>query len=159
MTMNRENSTVSLVETPGTTLRRARERCGKTIEEIAAVTRISASHIRNIEIDNYRALPAEVFIRGFLRNCAKEIDLDPEDLVEQYRLHVGSEPVPVHPVDERPAIDDDLQPLFSDRPLPRLSYLAAVIVVILGLGLALMLFGPADPEPLSDRQDIEIRVE
>ena len=152
---NRENSTVSLVETPGTTLRRARERSGRTIDEIAAVTRISANHIRNLEADNYQELPAEVFVRGFLRNCAKEIDLDAEDLVDQYRRHAGIEQAPTHPVDERPAADADLQPLFSDRPLPRLSYLVAIIAVILGLGLAIMLFGPADPEPLSDRQDVE----
>jgi hypothetical protein len=35
----------------------------------------------------------------------------------------------------------------------------AVYVVVLVLGLALRLCGPAGAEPLSDRQDIEIRVE
>ena len=153
--MDREQN-VSLVETPGTALRRARERRGVSVSDLASKTRIHPRHVEAIESDRFDDLP-EVFAKGYLRSLAREIDLDPEMLVDQFNRHTGAQPRRVHPIEEqRRAPEGDLATLLAARPLPRLSFLAAIIAIILGLGLAIALFGTADPEPLSERSASEL---
>ena len=69
------------LETPGEVLRRAREARGMTIGELSTITRITPRLLTSLENDAYDDFPAEVFVRGFLKNCARELDLDPDKLI------------------------------------------------------------------------------
>jgi len=60
----------------GELLRRVRESRGLTILQVAERTRISRSHLENVEADRYKALPAVVYLRGILMNLAREYGLD-----------------------------------------------------------------------------------
>ena len=68
----------------GATLRRARERKRLTLEQIAQSTKISVSTLNALESNDFDRLPATVYTRGFLRSFAREVDLDPEEMVEHY---------------------------------------------------------------------------
>lgn len=61
----------------GELLRRVREGRGMTIRDLADRTKISATHLENIEADRYEALPVPVYLRGFLMLVARELKLDP----------------------------------------------------------------------------------
>ncbi|MGI5861450.1 MAG: helix-turn-helix domain-containing protein [Myxococcales bacterium] len=61
----------------GELLRRIREGRGLTIRDLADRTKISPSHLENIEADRYEALPVPVYLRGFLMLVARELKLDP----------------------------------------------------------------------------------
>jgi cytoskeletal protein RodZ len=138
--------------TPGTLLREARERRGMSVRELAAVTRIAPKSIEALEADDYERLPAEVFVRGFLKNCARELEMDAHELLGLYFLRTGIEPsrgvVEADPKDE---IDEhtSVESLFAASRMPRLSYVAAVLAIILGLGLSLLIFGQPATEQLS----------
>lgn len=69
--------------TIGETLRSARERRGLTIEQVAHETRISARFIEALEAEEFEALPAPVYVRGFLRSYANYLKLDPQPLIDQ----------------------------------------------------------------------------
>ncbi|MBI3418278.1 MAG: helix-turn-helix domain-containing protein [Verrucomicrobia bacterium] len=57
-------------------LRRAREERKLTVHQIAELTNIKTEHIRALEEGNYHAFAAPVYIRGFVRSCAKILKLD-----------------------------------------------------------------------------------
>ncbi len=71
-------------ETLGSFLKKHRQSQGKDLDEIAKKTRIHASTLRAIEEDNPKALPAEVFARGFIKNYAQYLGLDPNEALAWY---------------------------------------------------------------------------
>ena len=71
-------------ETLGSFLKRHRQSQGKDLEEIAKKIRIHASSLRAIEEDNPKALPAEVFTRGFVKNYAQYLGVDPNEALAWY---------------------------------------------------------------------------
>ena len=75
--------------TLGATLREARERSGVTLEEIFARTKIRVVALRAIENDDFRNLPRGIILRGFLKQFAREVGLDPDEMVERYAAEIG----------------------------------------------------------------------
>jgi curved DNA-binding protein CbpA len=71
-------------EFDGPTLRSIREKLGIELGEVEFSTKISMQHIRNIEEDRFRALPEEVFVKGYITSYAKCLGLDAPRVVEQY---------------------------------------------------------------------------
>ncbi|MGA7613990.1 MAG: helix-turn-helix domain-containing protein [Thermoanaerobaculia bacterium] len=68
----------------GEELRKQREIRGIGLKEIADATKISTRFLEAIEKGNLKTLPAPVFTRGFIREYARYLGLDPEDLVDRY---------------------------------------------------------------------------
>lgn len=68
----------------GQTLRDARERLGLTLEEVERATRIRAHHLEALERDAWDSLPSPVQARGFLRNYADFLGLNPDTILLQY---------------------------------------------------------------------------
>ncbi len=73
----------------GELLRRVRENRGQSTQALAEKTRISRTHIENIEADKYDGLPVNVYLRGILMNLAKELGLDPLRVAKSYLALVG----------------------------------------------------------------------
>lgn len=57
---------------------------GITLEEVSRETRIRMDNLLLIEKEDHDKLPAEVFMRGFLRAYAKAIGADEEEAVQRY---------------------------------------------------------------------------
>lgn len=68
----------------GDILRAVREARGLSLEQIAARTRITTTHLGNIELERWDWLPERVFLRGFLISFARELKLDPAKVSETY---------------------------------------------------------------------------
>lgn len=137
------------LETPGATLSQTRQAQGISVEELAAITRISPRQIRSLEDDRYEDLPAGVFVRGFLRSCARELKLDDADLIAGYERLTGSRPtqskLPERVVEADHAVDS----LFEPRRSLHASYIIAILAIILGLSLSLLIFGSSEPDQLT----------
>ena len=71
--------------TVGQNLQRKREAKSIPLQHVAEVTRITLSNLQALERDEFYRLPSEPFARGFLRNYAKVVDLDPEEIIAAYR--------------------------------------------------------------------------
>lgn len=67
----------------GESLRNARVVRGLTIEQAAQDTRISARFLEALESEQFDALPAPVYVRGFLRSYANYLRLDATPLLAQ----------------------------------------------------------------------------
>ena len=73
------------MEKLGKYLRENREAKGITLEEIEQVSNISLTYLRALEAGQVHVLPAPTFTIGFLRQYARCIGLDPEEVVLRYR--------------------------------------------------------------------------
>jgi cytoskeleton protein RodZ len=69
----------------GRILAEARERQGISVVDMAARLRLHPKQIAAIEADDLDRLPGGPFVRGFVRNYAKELRLDPAPLLEALR--------------------------------------------------------------------------
>jgi curved DNA-binding protein CbpA len=78
----------------GPVLRRIRMSRGVELEEIAFVTKISQLYLRFLEENRYHDLPAQVYVRGFVREYAKCLRLDPAQVTDTYmkRFQGGAAP-------------------------------------------------------------------
>jgi cytoskeleton protein RodZ len=75
------------VDELGSLLREAREAKGLTLAEAQQATRINSSFLEALEDGRYDLLPTQVHVRGYLRNYAKYLELDPKPLLDRYELN------------------------------------------------------------------------
>jgi cytoskeletal protein RodZ len=68
----------------GPHLRRAREKRGLSLQQVAATTKISARVLEALERNDISKLPGGIFSRSFVRAYAREVGLDPEETVERF---------------------------------------------------------------------------
>ena len=80
----------------GDILRSEREKQRLTIKDVENETSIRALYIEAIEKGDQKALPSEVYVKGFIRNYADFLHLDADALARQYReeLHGIEEAAP-----------------------------------------------------------------
>jgi Helix-turn-helix domain len=60
----------------GSSLRRAREGRALTVGDVASSTRVPRSSLELIEAGDLTGLPADVFVRGFIRSYARAVGVD-----------------------------------------------------------------------------------
>ena len=70
-------------------LRQARSKMGYTLAEVATVTRIPRNMLENLEEDRFAEYSASVFARGHLMSYARELRLDPHQVMRQYERQTG----------------------------------------------------------------------
>jgi curved DNA-binding protein CbpA len=68
----------------GEVLRQLREARGLSLQTVADRTRISRSHLENVEADRYQHLPPTVYLRGMLTSMARELKVDPSWVCKSY---------------------------------------------------------------------------
>lgn len=73
----------------GQWLRSQREHRDVPLRSIADATKISIRYLQALEDDRYDVLPAPVFARGFLREYAKYVGLDADEVVTYYMSALG----------------------------------------------------------------------
>ncbi len=145
-------------ETVGEILLSARERAGLSLEEVGQETRLAVKNLEYLETDNFEALPAKVYVRGFIRTYAAFLNLDVEHLLSKYEVQTGQThktkgdlwEIEAEVVEER---------LGSAFPVRRLMFPAILLVIALFIVLFIMTRGdrredepgsqPASEEPIA----------
>ena len=78
------------LDKPGRRLRLARQAKGLDLERVAQMLHLTPPTVAAVEADNYDALPGPVFVRGYIRNYARLLNLDEESFL---RALCGAQPV------------------------------------------------------------------
>lgn len=99
----------------GALLRERREAMGVSLAEVEVATRIRQKYLSALESDEWHLLPGEVVGRGFLRNYADYLGLEPDEAIDRRRAvsdmslstvlantSAGSNLPPLREVDYRP---------------------------------------------------------
>ena len=75
----------------GNSLREARVRQHLELTEIELATKIRARYLRALEEENFEALPAQTYVKGFLRTYADYLGLDGQLYVDEFNSRYGVE--------------------------------------------------------------------
>ncbi len=67
----------------GARLRLAREMRQMTVDDVALALRLGPRQVEALEQGNWQGLPGQTFIRGFVRNYARVLQIDPAPLMDQ----------------------------------------------------------------------------
>src|SRR5690606_17784372 len=73
------------VHSLGALLRERREAMGVSLAEVEVATRIRQKYLSALESEEWHLLPGEVVGRGFLRNYADYLGLDPQEIMDRRR--------------------------------------------------------------------------
>ncbi len=71
-------------DTFGPRLRRERERRGISLETIALLTNVSLELWQGFESNDFSRWPSGIFARAFVRDYAKAVGLDPDEIVDDF---------------------------------------------------------------------------
>lgn len=147
----------------GHMLTEAREARGMSVVEVAAQLRLSVRQVEALEADDFGRLPGTTFLRGFIRNYAKLLQLDPGPLLDACP---AAQPQPEVPPIAAPSKDIEfsalkaprrlLRPLggLSARFLAKYAIAGLVVLVVVPLGLYLALHG--GPRPPVEGKSAEV---
>ena len=115
----------------GEVLRTAREGKGVDLARVERDTKIRERYLSALERGEYRELPGAVYTKGFLRNYGAYLGLDPEYLIDLYRIETATA------AGQRPA-----RPAAPPRPLggrrtrafvvTRGAVVAAILTILVG---------------------------
>ena len=114
----------------GERLRGAREARGLAIEQVAARLRLMNRQVAAMESGDFAALGQPVFARGFVRNYAKLLGLDAEEIAAQMRVEHAPESPP----------KTELSPLPAARRW-RSAWLLGGLVLLAVIAIPLALYG------------------
>jgi hypothetical protein len=151
--LGRERAAIDATPAPrvGEMLQLARERKGVDLFRAERDTKIRLKYLAALEDSEYTALPPLVYTKGFLRNYAIYLGLDPEEILTRWRdeTQVGRK----H--QERPSVAPPPQPLAAPRrgiaitPGLLVASFFSVIVVVFFVWFAMQLVRFADVPTLS----------
>jgi cytoskeleton protein RodZ len=82
----------------GNSLREARVRQQLELSEVELATKIRARYLRALEEENFEALPAQTYVKGFLRTYADYLGLDGQLYVDEFNSRYGEGEEPHEPV-------------------------------------------------------------
>src|SRR5947207_12574 len=76
-------------------LRQARAQRQLSLDDVSRITKIQPRILEKLESGRFDGLPAEVFVRGFVRSFARCVGLDEVEAIERYGACAGGDAPPV----------------------------------------------------------------
>ena len=89
--MNMSEQTKKIEASFGKWLKEQRTAKKITLEALSEKTSIRPAVLQAIEAEAHEQLPAKTYTVGFIRLFAREVGLDPDEVVRRYHLHLDSE--------------------------------------------------------------------
>ena len=128
----------------GARLRVAREMRQLSVDEVALALKLGARQVEALENGNWQALPGETFIRGFVRNYARMLQIDSGPLMDHLDATLEKPVDSLHVPEGRQAVMPSGQPR-RDRTV----VVAGLVLVVLA-ALAYVLL-PSDLSALREK--------
>ncbi len=117
----------------------ARERKGVDLVRAERETKIRVRYLSALERGDYRDLPGAVYTKGFLRNYAIYLGLDPEDVLRQWRRERGEQTAPEAVIVPPRPLEEPKRPLhFSPSVVVAALLTAGVVLFFVYLGSQLL---------------------
>jgi|GEM_PF-477467 len=119
------DKTTDIAGEPGSSLLRARTAAGLHVEDVARKLHLSPRQVVALEGNNFEHLPGATYVKGYLRNYARLLDLQPEPLLAAYSKHI----VPRKSSEIAPSLSQPQQISSSDSVIKFTTLAVAVIIV------------------------------
>lgn len=126
----------------GDILRKKREELGLDLKEVAHSLRIQYEYLKALENNSLEKLPPAVYTRGYIREYARFLDVDPEPLVAEYAEGQSKD-------------EERIKPALTPAPVKKkfsLRFAVILITLVSALMLAVIIYFPfyipkSPPEP------------
>lgn len=142
MTGGEDSGALNNPAAPGVALRAARTAQNLGVGEVARQLRLSVAQVEALEASAFERLPGAVFVRGFIRNYARLLKLDPEPLLRDLAPASAPEQEP------RAARLTRAEPLPAAKRARWPWYAFAIILLMIGLAVyEYLLEEPSPPGP------------
>ncbi len=130
----------------------ARERKGVDLLRAERETKIRARYLAALESGDYADLPGSVYTKGFLRNYALYLGLDPEDVTRQWKRERGDLSIPAEPVLNVPRPIEAPRQGISVSPVLVVAGLLVVLIAAFGvyIGVQLLRYAKAPSIAVTD---------
>jgi len=115
-------------ETIGEYLRRERELRQITLKEMVHGTKIALQRLKELENDRLEDMPAEIFVRGFIKSYAEFIGLNPDEVILRYEEELKA-------LQEKEAAETGNVYNYADMK-PRSNVLGIIVTVVLVFAIA-----------------------
>jgi cytoskeleton protein RodZ len=153
-------------QTVGEILLSCRERAGLTLEYVSQETKVPRKMLEYLETDNFEAIPAKVYVKGFLRSYADLLGLDANLILSKYEVQTGQTHISKGDLweIETEIVEEKLQSPQIVRlvVLPAIVVIAAVIVIVrVGMREKTVVEPPSMGsilEEVSDREEVPLGV-
>jgi transcriptional regulator with XRE-family HTH domain len=139
--------------TLGEDIKAAREKKGLTLRQLSEKTRISLTFLKALEDEDYSVIPGDVFVVGFIRNCARELGLNEKEVIARYKEQQRAL-TPAQQPEEKPAETEIKSAAMKAGSIPvnkrRPLYLVLMAGLVLGgilTAVALYMTRPAPVPP------------
>lgn len=104
----------------GETLKKSRENTGLELREIAHALRIQHEYLKALEDGNLERLPPDVYVRAYIREYARFLNIEAEPLLDEYAVLTRGKREESFPS----------PPLAKEkRSIPRIALIASMVVV------------------------------
>jgi len=90
--IDNEAHTHPVDESPGRMVAKAREAASISPADLALRLRLDTRVIKALERDDFENLPAPMFVKGYIRSIAKDLNVDSESILAAYESHTSVEP-------------------------------------------------------------------
>jgi cytoskeletal protein RodZ len=127
----------------------ARERKGVDLYRAERDTKIRARYLAALESGDYEDLPGSVYTKGFLRNYALYLGLDPEDVIRQWKRERGDTYVPAEPVLAVPRPIEAPRKGLTFSPIIVVAALLTVLIGVFAVYIGVQLVRFAKPPTIA----------
>jgi cytoskeletal protein RodZ len=106
----------------GEILKKSREGAGLDLHEVAHTLRIQYEYLRALENDNLEKLPPDVYVKAYIREYARFLNIDAGPLLDEYMtltMKNGEEARPLPP------------PASKKSPLPRIALSISLAIAVI----------------------------
>lgn len=120
----------------GNRLKQAREEKNISLDDLQAVTKIQKRYLLGIEEGNYSMMPGKFYVRAFIKQYAEAVDLDPEELFEEYKSEV--------PATHKDDVPEQLSRVKTQKEMPKTAskflellpkILIFLVILVVAVGL------------------------
>lgn len=133
----------------GAALREARERMGLSVADVAHRLKFAPRQVEALEADDFARLPEIAFVRGFVRNYARLLQLDPAPLLAALPGTPAPPPLAARTPEETPFLTA------SSPRKPNLAWLiAAAFIVVLAAGFFIWSHSGKPDAPQTVREEV-----
>lgn len=108
----------------GETLKKSREESGLDLHEVARTLRIQYEYLKALENGNLERLPPDVYVKAYIREYARFLNIDAGPLLEEYTAQIRKDVEEIHP---------SPPPEKKKSPLPRIvlsAFLFATLALV-----------------------------
>jgi len=134
----------------GEILKKKREELGRDLREISDSSKIRYDYLKALENGDFEKLPAEVYVKGYIQEYAKILNMNPETAIKEYMQQAAPSP------QEKKKIPEEKGAQMSR---PRIRYVLITLILAILIVIATFRLLPPHKKSVPVAPAIQTRIE